>query len=155
DLSATYLLWLSLHDALPVSGEGPGLAAALAALHQAHGALAVVDLAGVTTVTGEAETVLERVARGQLALDEPLIAAFARAFAAILEYLDELLLGEPQQPLYLFPYYASLLELRGAERIHPADLFVVPVRAQLVANDAIRERDRAELVATRVSFERA
>src|SRR5690606_4264134 len=150
--------------------ERPGLAAARAALPQAPGALAVVDLAGVTTVTGEAETVLERVAggqlaldepliatfarafaaipeylaelppapgamgvaalagvptgtgeaepvpgavaRGQLALDEPLIAAFARAFAAILEYLDELLLGEPQQPLYLFPYYASLLELR-------------------------------------------
>lgn len=142
-------------DPVADSGEGPDLAAARAALHQAHGALAVVDLDGVTTVTGEAEAVLERVARGQLALDEPALAVFSRAFAAILEYLDELLLGEPQQPLYLFPYHASLLELRGAERIHPADLFVVPVRAQLVGHDdAMPERDPAELAAARVSFER-
>ncbi len=134
----------------------PGLAAARAALHQAHGALSIVDLAGVSTVTAEAEAVLERVARGQIALDEAMLAAFARVFAALLEYLDELAIGEPQQPLYLFPYYASLLQMRGAERIHPADLFVVPVRAQLVGNDdVVHECDASELIATRVSFERA
>ncbi|MCD6672213.1 MAG: Hpt domain-containing protein [Burkholderiaceae bacterium] len=140
-------------------GEGaagsPKLAAARSALHQAHGALSIVDLAGVTTVTGEAETVLDRVARGQLALDDAMLDALARSFAAILEYLDELVLGEPQQPLYLFPYYESLLRLREAERIHPADLFVVPVRAQLVvAHDAARTLGTAELNAARVAFER-
>lgn len=142
-------------DASQGASDGrPGLAAARSALHQAHGALSIVDLAGVTTVTGEAETVLERVSRGQLALDDALLDVVGRSFAAILEYLDELVLGEPQQPLYLFPYYASLLQLRGAERIHPADLFVVPVRAQLVvADDAVRTRDAAELTAARVSFE--
>ncbi len=146
----------------PAAGASPGgsdglarLAAARSALHQAHGALSIVDLAGVTTVTGEVETVLERVSRGQLALDTALLDAVARSFAAILEYLDELVLGEPQQPLYLFPYYASLLQLREAERIHPADLFVVPVRAQfVVADDAARNCDAAELTAARVSFER-
>src|SRR5690606_37533527 len=123
---------------------------------QAHGALSIVDLFGVATVTAEAEAVLERVARGQLALDEAMLASFERVFSAILEYLDELLIGEPQQPLYLFPYYASLLQLRGAERIHPADLFVVPVRAQLVGNDDVAcECDAEDLVAARVSFERA
>ncbi len=141
-------------------GEGaatgsPKLAAARSALHQAHGALSIVDLAGVTTVTGEAEAVLERVARGQLGLDDAMLDALARSFAAILEYLDELVLGEPQQPLYLFPYYESLLRLREAERIHPADLFVVPVRAQLVvAHDAARTLGAAELNAARVAFER-
>jgi len=133
----------------------PKLAAARSALHQAHGALSIVDLAGVTTVTGEAETVLERVSRGQLALDDAMLDAVARTFVAILEYLDELVLGESQQPLYLFPYYASLLQLREAERIHPADLFVVPVRAQLVVAEGVaRKRDAAELTAVRVSFER-
>ncbi|HEY0878325.1 MAG TPA: Hpt domain-containing protein [Zeimonas sp.] len=142
-------------DSDEAPGERAGLVAARSALHQAHGALAIVDLAGVTALTGEAEALLERVARGQLALDDAVLAALSRTFAALLEYLDELALGEPQQPLYLFPYYASLLQLRGAERIHPADLFVVPVRAQLVGNDdAMRERDAAELVAARVSFER-
>ncbi|MCD6681098.1 MAG: Hpt domain-containing protein [Burkholderiaceae bacterium] len=139
-------------------GEGAGsprLAAARSALHQAHGALSIVDLAGVTTVTGEAETVLERASRGQLALDDAMLGALARTFAAILEYLDELVLGESQQPLYLFPYYASLLQLREAERVHPADLFVVPIRAQLViAENVAPTRDAADLTAARVAFER-
>src|SRR5690606_18675430 len=78
-----------------------------------------------------------------------------RSFAALTEYLDELLLGEPQQPLYLFPYYAELLEARGAERVHPADLFIVPVSAQLVVAGATpHERDATELAAARAQFER-
>lgn len=135
---------------------GDALAAARAALHQAHGALAVVDVAGVSIVTGEAEQLLDRVVGGQVALDAPLVERFASAFNAVVEYLDELLLGQAQQPLYLFPYYASLLQARSAERIHPADLFVVPVSARLVEADAtVRERDPSELNGARVSFERA
>ena len=72
--------------------------------------MSIVDVAGVSLVTGEAEQLLERVARDQLTLDAELLARLSRAFSAIAEYLDELLLGEPQQPLYLFPYYRSLLE---------------------------------------------
>src|SRR5690606_1369194 len=60
-----------------------------------------------------------------------------------------------QQPLYLFPYYRELLEARGAERVHPADLFVVPVSAQLVVADAVvNELSTAELGAARAQFER-
>ncbi len=47
----------------------------------------------------------------------------AHAYQALLEYLEELLAGLPHQPVRLFPYYRSLLQVRGAERIHPADLF--------------------------------
>ncbi len=98
---------------------------------------------------------LERVERGQLRLSRELVERIARAFGAIVEYLDEVLLGEPQQPLYLFPCYRELLEARGAERVHPADLFVVPVAAQLVVADAqTRALDAAELLAARAQFER-
>ncbi|RIK85560.1 MAG: hypothetical protein DCC70_14800 [Burkholderiales bacterium] len=101
--------------------ELTALRAARVTLHQAHGALVLVDLPGVSLLSAEAETLLEQVERGQLRLSRELVERIARGFGAIVEYLDEVLLGEPQQPLYLFPYYRDLLEARGAERVHPAD----------------------------------
>ncbi|MEB2336199.1 MAG: Hpt domain-containing protein, partial [Burkholderiales bacterium] len=135
--------------------ELSALRAARVTLHQAHGALVLVDLPGVPLLSAEAETLLDQVERGQLRLSRELVERIARSFGAIVEYLDEVLLGEPQQPLYLFPYYRDLLEARGAERVHPADLFVVPVAAQLVVADAqARVLDTATLSAARAQFER-
>ncbi|MFO1300122.1 MAG: Hpt domain-containing protein [Burkholderiaceae bacterium] len=132
-----------------------GLRAARASLHQAHGALAVVDVPGVSLLSGEAETLLDLVERGQVRLSRELVDRVLRSYTALVEYLDELLLGEPQQPLYLFPYYRDLLEARGAERVHPADLFVVPVAARLVVAGAqVRELDADALAAARARFER-
>ncbi len=131
------------------------LHAARASVHQAHGALAVVDLSGVALLSGEVEALLDLVERGQLRLSRELVDRIARSFGAIIEYLDELLLGEPQQPLYLFPYYRDLLEARGAERVHPADLFVVPVSARLVVADAqVNELDADALSGARAQYER-
>src|SRR5690606_13687102 len=73
------------------------LSAARASLHQAHGALALVDLQGVSLLSAEAETLLDLVERAQLRLSRELVERVARSFAALTEYLDELLLGEPQQ----------------------------------------------------------
>lgn len=92
-------------------------------LHQAHGALQIVDVDGVAIITETVEDLLERTESGQLALTEDVVQAIANAYQAMLEYLEELLSGLPHQPVRLFPYYRSLLEVRGAERIHPADLF--------------------------------
>src|SRR5690606_10632999 len=130
------------------------LRAARASLHQAHGALAVVDVPGVSLLSAEAETLLDLVERGQVRLSRELVDRVLRSYTALVEYLDELLLGEPQQPLYLFPYYRDLLEARGAERVHPADLFVVPVAARLVVAGAqVRELDADALAAARARFE--
>ena len=135
--------------------ERSALMAARASLHQAHGALMVVDVAGVSLVSSEAETLLDLVERSQLALDAPLVERIGHAFAALTDYLDALLLGEPAQPLYLFPYYRELLEARGADRIHPADLFAAPVSAQLVpAEAATQQLDAARLAGIRAQFER-
>ena len=96
---------------------------ARAFLHQAHGALQIVDIEGVALITETAEDLLERMESGQVAATPQAGQALDNAYQALLAYLDELLTGVPQQPVRLFPYYRALLELRGAERIHPADLF--------------------------------
>ena len=92
-------------------------------LHQADGALQIVDIDGVAIITETTEDLLERIEAGQIVLTNDVAQAIEKAYQALAEYLDELLAGGAHQPVRLFPYYRALLELRGAERIHPADLF--------------------------------
>ena len=92
-------------------------------LHQADGALQIVDIDGVAIITETTEDLLERIEAGQIALTTEVAQVIEKAYQALAEYLDELLMGGAHQPVRLFPYYRALLELRGAERIHPADLF--------------------------------
>src|SRR5450830_620652 len=92
-------------------------------LHQAHGALLMVDVDGVVLLTQLAEEALERFKNGTLKCSADHVQIVAHLYQAIVEYLEELLDGEPFQPVRLFPYYRALQELLGAQRIHPADLF--------------------------------
>jgi len=92
-------------------------------LHQAHGALQMVDLDGPTQLTRLAETALDRFKDGGLKCSTDHAQVVADAYQALVEYLQELLDGSQVQPLRLFPYYQALQQMLGAERIHPADLF--------------------------------
>ncbi|MDO8178253.1 MAG: Hpt domain-containing protein [Undibacterium sp.] len=92
-------------------------------LHQAHGALQIVDIDGVSIVTETIEDIIERLQSGQLEINRSHIDVISDAFHAVLRYLEDLLSGSAHQPVRLFPYYRALLEIKGAERIHPADLF--------------------------------
>ena len=92
-------------------------------LHQAHGALQIVDIDGVSIVTETIEDLIDRLQSGQLEINRAHIDFIVDAFHAILRYLEDLLSGSAHQPVRLFPYYRALLEIKGAERIHPADLF--------------------------------
>jgi chemosensory pili system protein ChpA (sensor histidine kinase/response regulator) len=94
-------------------------------LHQAHGALQMVDVAGVGLLTRGAEQALERFKDGALACDAANAQAVLDAFQAVSEYLDELVAGHAPQPLRLFPYHRALQELLGAQRIHPSDLLEI------------------------------
>ncbi len=102
-------------------------------LHQAHGALEIVDVDGVAIMTETVEDLLDRIEGGKLPLTEKEALAIERSYQAVIEYLEELLTGTAPQPVRLFPYYKTLLEVRGAERIHPADLFFpnLAIRPQL------------------------
>jgi chemosensory pili system protein ChpA (sensor histidine kinase/response regulator) len=83
-------------------------------LHQAHGALQIVDIDGVSIVTETIEELIERLQSSQLEMTQANIDVILDAFHAVLRYLEDLLSGAPHQPVRLFPYYRALLELKGA-----------------------------------------
>ena len=109
--------------------QATSLQHAKAHLHQAHGALQMVDVEGVGLMTAASEQVLERCKEGQLACTGETAQVVASGYQAVTEYLEELLAGRAPQATRLFPYYRALQELLGAQRIHPADLFFADLSA--------------------------
>src|SRR5574343_709248 len=92
-------------------------------VHQVHGALAIVGLDGVTQVTESLEALLAGIEEGRLVADEASLTAIPDALAGIHLYLDELMIGEPNQPLRLLPVYLSLAKARGLNTARASDLF--------------------------------
>lgn len=92
-------------------------------VHQVHGALSMVGLDGVTQVTESLETVLQAAEEGRLQADPDAVAVLRQALAALRQYLDELMAGEPNQPLRLLPTHQALARLGGTARAQPSDLF--------------------------------
>jgi len=129
------------------------LGVARSSLHQAHGALAMVDLPGTTQLTAEAETLLARVEEGELEFTADLVSKLTAAFGSINSYLDELLRGDRPQPLRLFPYLKDLLELRQAERVHPADLFFPATGRMPAPTGSLDELDEQKTGLVRAQFE--
>ncbi len=122
-------------------------------LHQAHGALQMVDVAGVERLSEAAEQVIDRFKDGTLALGLEQAGAVGEAYRALVEYLEELLDGAAPQPVRLFPYYRALQELLGVERVHPGQMLVLGLApALLPAGGAGPAPDYA---ATRAAFEKA
>nr|WP_026354168.1 Hpt domain-containing protein [Massilia niastensis] len=94
-------------------------------LHQAHGALQMVDVEGVGAFTGAAEQLIDRFKDGALPCTADNARLLQDAYQALVEYLDELMKGAPQQPARLFPYFRDLQEKLGAQRIHPSELLAL------------------------------
>lgn len=130
------------------------LHAARCALRTVQGALQMLSIEGATLLTREIELLIERMESGEAALDTKLVDAAARTGDALIEYLDELAAGTPCQPLRLYPYYRALLELRRAERVHPADLFFPDLSIATPDGPSPAERLRADTrLAARSRFE--
>ena len=131
-------------------------------LHQAHGALQMVDVDGVSQVTELAEAALDRFKAGTVKCSTDHVEAVSLLYQALVEYLEGLLEGEPSQPARLFPYYRAVQEMIGADRIHPADLFFPDLSQapDLALADADGDSDTAadavaDYSAYRQRFERA
>ena len=126
-----------------------------AVLHQAHGALQVVDIAGAPLLAEAMEDLLARAAEGALAPDGGHLDAIAAACQALTEYLDELLGGAAPQALRLYPYYRDLQLARGIVRIHPTDLYFpdLSVQPRLAAPPV--QTSAAEVAQLRQLFEKA
>ena len=99
-------------------------------LHQAHGALEIVGLEGVTRLTEECERILEGAQAGTLELDAARAEALVLAFTSLPVYLNELVDGASHQPVRLFPAYKAVMQARGAERIAESDLFFPDLSAR-------------------------
>jgi len=123
-------------------------------LHQAHGALMMVDVDGVGLMTQVAEEALDRFKAGTLKCSTDHAQTLAELYQALVEYLQELLEGAPSQPVKLFPYYRAAQEMMGAERIHPADLFY-PDLSRSVAPPPAGEAAVADYTAFRQRFEKS
>jgi chemosensory pili system protein ChpA (sensor histidine kinase/response regulator) len=122
-------------------------------LHQAHGALQMVDVSGVEHLTGSAEQAIDRFKDGSLALDGARAGVVGETYRALVEYLEELLSGAPQQPVRLFPYYRALQELLGAERVHPGAMLALDLAPALLPGGAVGPAP--DYAASRSQFEKA
>ncbi|TAK90654.1 MAG: response regulator [Burkholderiaceae bacterium] len=135
--------------------DGTQLKHARSHLHQAHGALQVVDLDGVALVTEEVEHLYEHFESEPQLCDDAAVDAIRRGFRAVVEYLQDLMGGHPHQPVRLFPYYRALLAVRSADRIHPADLFFPDLSARPPKGEAPAQPLTPEqLRRARAQFER-
>jgi len=91
-------------------------------LHQAHGALSIVGLDGVTRLSEELEGLLTRMEQEASLRKSETYELAERAFGGIRRYLDQLLAGNPNQPLGLFPLYRDVVIARGGHP-DPTDLY--------------------------------
>ena len=147
---------LAAHAADPA---GDGLVKARASMHQAHGALAIVGLDGITEFADAIEQLLAALIAGEVPDVDVARSAAQEGLAALRGYLDDLMTGHPNQPLKLLAPYRAMVVARGQAAPGPAALFF----PDLTQRPPKREKDpppltpealAARLKAARLGFER-
>ena len=104
------------------SGDAAQLKSSQTHLHQAHGALSIVGLEGITRISEELEGLLGAIEKEVSLRKADVFGLAEHALAAIRAYLDQLMAGKPNQPLRLFPLYRDVVSARGG-RADPTDLY--------------------------------
>ncbi|MES2958534.1 MAG: Hpt domain-containing protein [Pseudomonadota bacterium] len=108
-----------------VDAVDPGvLRAARAQLHQGVGALELVGLPAAAQLLRANEAALHKLSGRPVTLTAKKAEVIEQASFALLDYLTRLLAAKPVSPLAMFPQYRAVQELAGADRIHPADLWL-------------------------------
>ena len=93
-------------------------------LHQAAGALDMVGMGAPALVLRAMETVVQRFMQSPEQCTEQASSKVELAGFALTAYLEDVLAGKPVSAVSLFPQYRDIQGLIGADRIHPADLWV-------------------------------
>jgi chemosensory pili system protein ChpA (sensor histidine kinase/response regulator) len=118
-------------------------------LHQAVGALEMVGMSSPAKVLRAMEALAQKFVQNPQLCSEDAASKMERASFALTEYLEGLLKGKDASPVALFPQYRAVLELAGAERVHPADLWQsdwrwadveLPEATPLTYSTAVREK---------------
>ncbi|MCF8200320.1 MAG: Hpt domain-containing protein, partial [Sulfuritalea sp.] len=168
DLDIGPLSWVKGEIDLALERAGQSLAGdptseslekAIASMHQAHGALAIVGLDGITEFANATEKLLAAMCDGVATDREAASSAAQSGFTALRGYLDDLMAGHPDQPLKLFEPYRAMVVARGQPAPGPSELFF----PDLTQRPPKREKDpqklapealTARLKAARLGFER-
>nr|CBA27284.1 hypothetical protein Csp_A01510 [Curvibacter putative symbiont of Hydra magnipapillata] len=135
-------------------------------LHQAVGALEMVGLEAPAKFLRAMESLAQRFVQRPEQCSDEAANCMERASFALTEYLDGVLKGKAASSVALFPQYKTLLEMAGAERIHPADLWPpawqwvsIPVpegtEPRAIGPDLRREMDHAVLRLVKYGDEKA
>ena len=92
-------------------------------LHQGVGALELVGQPAVADVLRASEAAVQRMAAKPALVTTAAVDTVEKASFAVLDFLARQLAGKPVSPVMLFPQYRAVLQLAGADRVHPADLW--------------------------------
>ncbi|MGO4305312.1 Hpt domain-containing protein [Cupriavidus sp. RAF12] len=122
-------------------------------LHQAAGAVHIVGLRGVDAYCQALRRLLEAIDAGTVAPTPETFGVFRRGVQALAEYVDDLMAGDPEDPLRLFRTYADALTLMGDERVHPADLWLEEL--QMLPGIVLPTRSTSSVTRARQRFEAA
>ena len=104
------------------SADAAQLKSSQSHLHQAHGALSIVGLEGITRVSEELEGLLAGIEKEASLRRSEIFRLIERALNGIRTYLDQLMAGSPNQPLRLYALYRDVVTARGG-RADPTDLY--------------------------------
>ncbi len=121
-------------------------------LHQGVGALELVGLSAGASVLRACEAAVQRCIAKPRLLDSHAAATIESASFAVLDYVARLLSGKTVSPLAMFPQYRAIQEVAGADRVHPADLWVRDWQWQSLPDDELAV-PRAPDAATRSAIE--
>ncbi|MBC7943787.1 MAG: Hpt domain-containing protein [Burkholderiales bacterium] len=110
--------------------DGAALKFCLTHLHQVTGALQMVGLDGLARFSEEFESTLAALEKHEIEMTPASLTLFNRAIAALTRYLEDLISGEPNVPLRLFPLYRELFMVRGSALASETDLFFPDLGAQ-------------------------
>ncbi len=93
-------------------------------LHQAVGALEMVGLGAPALVLRAMEAAVQKFIQRPEQCNQDAASKVEQASFALTEYLEGVLADKPVSAVSLFPQYRDVQGLVGADRIHPADLWV-------------------------------
>jgi len=132
---------------------------AFASLHQAHGALAIVGLDGITEFSRAIEQLLQAVNDQKVADPSAAVRVIQEGIAVLSLYLDELMAGGAHQSLKLFPGYRALVMQQGLPEPAPSEFFFPdltqrPPRREREPEPLTGEPLALRLRAARMGFER-
>ncbi len=112
-----------------------------------------MGLRGVDPYCQALRRLIEGLDGGGVAANAGTLALFRSGVQALVEYVDDLMAGDDEDPLRLFRPYAEILNVLGDERVHPADLWLDEL--QMLPGILLPTRNASAVTRARQRYEAA